>query len=90
MGADPGGKAADYTNDANGDLDALAYAGNTYGRSYEDGFLATRAEAGRTTTYIYTARGELTRVALPDGRIIEYVYDPQGRRIAVFPFFLGD
>ena len=34
------------------------------------------------TTYNYSSRGELLSVALPDGRIIEYVHDPLGRRIA--------
>jgi len=62
--------------------DRLLTAGNVTYTYDPDGFLATRTEAGHTTTYTYTARGELTRVALPDGRIIKYVYDPQGRRIA--------
>ncbi len=30
----------------------------------------------------YSSRGELLRVDLPDGRVIEYVNDPLGRRIA--------
>ena len=32
--------------------------------------------------YAYSSRGELLSVELPDGTLIEYVHDPQGRRIA--------
>ncbi len=34
------------------------------------------------TDYVYSSRGELLKVTLPDGRLIEYVHDPLGRRIA--------
>jgi len=32
--------------------------------------------------YDYSSRGELLSVTLPDGKVIEYVHDPLGRRIA--------
>jgi RHS repeat-associated protein len=50
-----------------------------------DGFLTTRTNltnAADRTSYLYSSRGELLRVTLPDGRLIEYVHDPLGRRIA--------
>jgi RHS repeat-associated protein len=34
------------------------------------------------TSYSYSSRGELLNVTLPDGKLIEYVHDPLGRRIA--------
>ncbi|MDB4264804.1 hypothetical protein N9893_01935 [bacterium] len=47
-----------------------------------DGFLTTRTDGDDVTTYNYSSRGELLRVDLRDGRVIEYVHDPLGRRIA--------
>jgi len=47
-----------------------------------DGFLLRKATPAGDTWYDYSARGELLRVDLPDGRAIEYVTDPLGRRIA--------
>jgi RHS repeat-associated protein len=47
-----------------------------------DGFLTARTQGGQTTLFNYSSRGELLSVAFPDGRLIEYVYDPLGRRIA--------
>jgi RHS repeat-associated protein len=47
-----------------------------------DGFLATKTDGSDVTTYDYSSRGELLSVMLHDGRIIEYVHDPLGRRIA--------
>jgi RHS repeat-associated protein len=47
-----------------------------------DGFLTAKTEGSNVTTYDYSSRGELLTVTLPDGRIIDYVYDPLGRRIA--------
>ena len=58
---------------------------NTGGVSYAydlDGFLTTRSEGSDVTTYAYSLFGELKGVSLPDGRTIEYVHDPLGRRIA--------
>jgi len=51
--------------------------------SYDlDGFLTTKTDGANLTIYNYSSRGELLNVNLPDGRIIEYVHDPLGRRIA--------
>jgi YD repeat-containing protein len=51
-----------------------------------DGYLTSRtvgAEAPyEITSYTYSSRGELLGVNLPNGRVIEYVHDPLGRRIA--------
>ncbi len=33
-----------------------------------------------TTTYAYSAFGELASVGLPDGRVVTYTYDAAGRR----------
>ncbi|WP_321532125.1 RHS repeat-associated core domain-containing protein [uncultured Desulfuromonas sp.] len=37
---------------------------------------------GQTTTYDYNSRNRLSRVHLPDGRLVSYRYDPFGRRIS--------
>jgi RHS repeat-associated protein len=47
-----------------------------------DGFLQSRTTPEGTTHYQYSTRGELLRVEKPDGTILNYVHDPQGRRIA--------
>jgi hypothetical protein len=47
-----------------------------------DGFLTLKVEGGQQTRYEYSLRGEFLRVDLSDGRVIEYVHDPLGRRIA--------
>jgi RHS repeat-associated protein len=47
-----------------------------------DGFLAAKTDGSDLTIYDYSSRGELLSVMLPDGRTIEYVQDPLGRRIA--------
>ena len=47
-----------------------------------DGFLAAKTDGSNVTTYDYSSRGELLSATLPDGRIIEYVHDPLGGRIA--------
>jgi RHS repeat-associated protein len=47
-----------------------------------DGFLTTKTQETDITTSDYSSRGELLSVTLPDGRLIEYVHDPMGRRIA--------
>ncbi len=62
--------------------DHLLSAGNTSWQWDVDGFLVSRSESGLTTGYTYSSRGELLKVALPDGTVIEYRYDPLGRRIA--------
>jgi YD repeat-containing protein len=57
-------------------------AGDTTYQYDLDGFLTTKTDANGITSYNYSSRGELLRVDLPDSKIIEYVHDPQGRRIA--------
>jgi RHS repeat-associated protein len=50
-----------------------------------DGFLThktNQTNATDKTSYVYSSRGELLRVDLPDGGVIEYLHDPLGRRIA--------
>ncbi|PXF55877.1 MAG: hypothetical protein C4B58_14500 [Deltaproteobacteria bacterium] len=64
------------------DEDHLITAGTvTYQYDY-DGFLARKTDGSDVTEYDYSSRGELLSVTLPDGREIEYIHDPLGRRIA--------
>ncbi len=64
------------------DEDHLLSAGTVI-YSYDlDGFLTTKTDGSDVTNYRYSSRGELLSVNLPDGRIIEYIHDPLGRRIA--------
>ncbi len=62
--------------------DGLLTAGTTTYQHDADGFLKTKTEGTGITAYDYSSRGELRSVTLPDTRIIEYVHDPLGRRIA--------
>jgi RHS repeat-associated protein len=62
--------------------DHLLSAGDTTYQYDVDGFLTTRTSGSQVTSYTYSSRGELLSVNLPDGRLIEYVCDPLGRRIA--------
>jgi len=64
------------------DEDHLLTAGTTTYQYNVDGFLTTKTQGTDVTTYDYSSRGELLSVMLPDGRLIEYVHDPLGRRIA--------
>lgn len=64
------------------DEDHLLTAGTVQYDHDLDGFPTTKTDGAEATTYDYASRGELLRVDLPDGRIIEYVHDPLGRRIA--------
>jgi len=64
------------------DEDHLLSAGSVIYSYNLDGFLAAKTDGPDVTTYDYSSRGELLSVILSDGRIIEYVYDPMGRRIA--------
>ena len=67
------------------DEDHLLTAGNMRYEYDLDGFLTNKTNqtnATDKTSYVYSSRGELLRVDLPDGRVIEYVHDPLGRRIA--------
>jgi RHS repeat-associated protein len=47
-----------------------------------DGFINRKTNGAAVTGYQYSSRGELLRVDLPGGAIIEFVHDPLGRRIA--------
>ncbi|MDY7038731.1 MAG: hypothetical protein SV375_21580, partial [Thermodesulfobacteriota bacterium] len=64
------------------DEDHLLTAGATTFQYDVDGFLAQKTSGTDVTEYDYSTRGELLSVNLPDGRLIEYVHDPLGRRIA--------
>jgi len=45
------------------------------------GELLTRTDASGQATYTYDGLGNLTRVVLPDGALLEYVIDGRSRRI---------
>ncbi|RZB33972.1 MAG: hypothetical protein SRB2_03365 [Desulfobacteraceae bacterium Eth-SRB2] len=64
------------------DEDHLLTAGTDIYQYNLDGFLISKTDGTDVTTYDYSSRGELLEVTLPDGRVIEYVHDPLGRRIA--------
>ncbi len=71
------GRSFTYSNE-----DHLLTAGTTSYQYDVDGFLTTKTDGSDVSSYSYSSRGELLSVSLPDGRIIEYVHDPVGRRIA--------
>jgi RHS repeat-associated protein len=71
------GRSYTYSNE-----DHLLTAGATTYQYSLDGFLTNKTNGTNQTSYVYSSRGELLRVDLPDGRVIEYVHDPLGRRIA--------
>ena len=65
--------------------DHLLTAGDMQYTYDVDGFLTNKTNITNPTnktSYIYSSRGELLSVTLPNGRTIEYVHDPLGRRIA--------
>jgi YD repeat-containing protein len=67
------------------DEDHLLKAGEWTYRYDLDGFLTAKSNStnsANTTQYFYSSRGELLKVILPDGKRIDYVCDPLGRRIA--------
>jgi RHS repeat-associated protein len=64
------------------DEDHLLTAGDTAYQYDMDGFLTTKTRGTEVTRYSYSSRGELQSVNLPDGRVIEYIHDALGRRIA--------
>jgi RHS repeat-associated protein len=64
------------------DEDHLSTAGTDIYQYDLDGFLTSKTDGTDVTIYDYSSRGELLGVILPDGRIIEYLHDPLGRRIA--------
>ncbi len=71
------GRSFDYS-----DEDHLLTAGTATYQYDLDGFLTTKTDGLDVTQYNYSSRGELLSVTLPDARVIEYVHDPLGRRIA--------
>jgi len=64
------------------DEDHLLTSGSTTYQYDLDGYLQTKTAGTDQTTYVYSSQGELLSVTLPDTRLIEYVHDPLGRRIA--------
>ena len=58
----------------------LSYGDASYGYT-RAGELAWKAVGADTTRYTYDVLGNLRRVELPDGQVIEYVIDPQNRRV---------
>lgn len=62
--------------------DRLASYGDTVYAYTPNGELLTRTDPAGITQYTYDALGSLVAARLPDGRQIEYVTDPAGRRIA--------
>jgi RHS repeat-associated protein len=71
------GRSYEYSSE-----DQVLTTGDLSYRYDVDGFLAIKTISGTTTTYEYATRGELMKVTLPDGNVVEYVNDPLGRRIA--------
>jgi RHS repeat-associated protein len=64
------------------DEEHLLTAGDALYQYDVDGFLVSKTVGTQETQYHYSSRGELLQVILPDGRKIEYLHDPLGRRIA--------
>jgi RHS repeat-associated protein len=63
------------------DEDHLLTAGDTAYQYDSDGFLTGKTNGTNQTSYVYSSRGGLLTVNLPDGRAIEYINDPLGRRM---------
>jgi RHS repeat-associated protein len=74
---DIAGRSYTYSNE-----DHLLTAGNVSYQYDPDGFLISKTNGADVTQYDYSSRGELLNVILPDGKYVEYIYDPLGRRIA--------
>ncbi len=74
---DISGRSYTYSNE-----DHLLTAGDVSYQYDLDGFLTSKTDGADVTQYDYSVRGELLNVTLPDGKYIEYIYDPSGRRIA--------
>ena len=71
-------------NATNDDQDRLlTYGANSYTYG-PNGELASRTRFGQTTQYEYDSLGNLVRVLLPDDRVIRYVIDGRGRRVAKY------
>jgi RHS repeat-associated protein len=76
--ATSGGGLETATYDAQDRL--LTYDGAVYTYT-ANGEVATKTEGMETTFYDYDALGNLREVTLPDGTLIEYVIDPENRRV---------
>ncbi len=59
----------------------LTYVGAVYTYT-AGGDLRTKTDAAGTTTYTYDLQGNLKRVDLPTGDVLEYLVDAQSRRVA--------
>jgi YD repeat-containing protein len=88
---DPDGTRIYMANDLRGinrpaisysDEDNLISTGDAEYQYDLDGFLTRKTAGTEITDYLYASRGELLSVTLPDGRLVEYLHDPLGRRIA--------
>ena len=68
--------------------DHLLIAGDAVYQYDADGYLTMKTvptadpDADEVTLYNYSSLGALLNVTLPDGRVVAYVHDPLGRRIA--------
>jgi len=60
--------------------DRATHAGDVTYTYTPDGYLAAKHSSEGTTTYAYSAFGELESVTLADGRDVSYTYDAAGRR----------
>ncbi len=79
-----------YQYDANGnrtdtnvnkDDQVISYQGINY-QYDDDGYLSSKQDTNGTTTYEYGIFGELKKVVLPDGKVIEYLHNANHQRIA--------
>ncbi len=78
-----GNRLSDIANNTyayNSSNELLNYDGITF--TYDlNGNMTLKTDATGTTRYTYNTENQLIRVDLPDGRFVEYRYDPFGRRI---------
>ncbi|MCC7349479.1 MAG: hypothetical protein IT446_02825 [Phycisphaerales bacterium] len=90
------GTATTYGYDAVGNI--LSVANLAPGGGTQSQFTYTYDALGRrtsvtgadgTTSYQYDASGQLTRAAFPNGRTIDYAYDPNGNRTGVIDSTAG-
>ncbi len=76
--------AGNRTGAVNATYDAasrlLSYGGVQFTYDH-NGNVTTRTDASGTTTYAYDYSDRLKSAKLPDGTLVEYLYDPFGRRI---------
>src|SRR5262249_19941342 len=59
----------------------LTHGGATYTHAIT-GERLSKKTAGATTTYTYGTASQLKSVTLPDGTLVDYLYDAAGRRVA--------